>query len=131
MAQSTTNLGKIHVFPSETLYNQFKDIIADNDLALLKDDGAYIIAALLEQNGYVKFNNGLILQWGLSDNIQNQTITFPISFPKICYHITWTATSSVGNPYKASGYVKSVTNISFFARADDVACQKYWFAVGV
>lgn len=36
MAQSTTNLGKIHVFPSEALYNQFKDIIADNDLALLK-----------------------------------------------------------------------------------------------
>lgn len=61
MAQSTTNLGKIHVFPSETLYNQFKDIIADNDLALLKDDGAYIVAALLEQNGYVKFSNGLIL----------------------------------------------------------------------
>lgn len=53
MAQSTTNLGKIHVFPSEALYNQFKDIIADNDLALLKDDGAYIVAALLEQNGYV------------------------------------------------------------------------------
>ena len=131
MAQSTTNLGKIHVFPSETLYNQFKDIIADNDLALLKDDGAYIVAALLEQNGYVKFNNGLILQWGLSDNIQRQTITFPISFPKICYHITWTATSSAGNPYKTSGYVNSVTNISFLARADDTACQKYWFAVGV
>ncbi|WP_438362364.1 gp53-like domain-containing protein [Phascolarctobacterium succinatutens] len=71
------------------------------------------------------------LQWGLSDNIQRQTITFPISFPKICYHITWTATSSAGNPYKTSGYVNSVTNISFFARADDTACQKYWFAVGV
>ena len=131
MAQSTTNLGKIHVFPSESLYNQFKDLIADNDLALLKDDGAYIVAALLEQNGYVKFSNGLILQWGLSDNIQRQTITFPISFPKICYHITWTATSSAGNPYKTSGYVNSVTNISFLARADDTACQKYWFAVGV
>ena len=131
MAQSTTNLGKIHVFPSETLYNQFKNLIADNDLALLKDDGAYIIAANLAQNGYVKFSNGLILQWGLSDNIQKQTITFPISFPKICYHITWTATSSAGNPYKTSGYVNSVTNISFFVRADDTACQKYWFAVGV
>ena len=71
------------------------------------------------------------MQWGLSDNIQRQTITFPISFPKICYHITWTATSSAGNPYKTSGYVNSVTNISFFARADDTACQKYWFAVGV
>lgn len=64
MAQSTTNLGKIHVFPSETLYNQFKDIIADNDLALLKDDGAYIVAANLAQNGYVKFSNGLILAVG-------------------------------------------------------------------
>ena len=76
MAQSTTNLGKIHVFPSETLYNQFKDIIADNDLALLKDDGAYIVAALLEQNGYVKFSNGLILQWGTTQN----TVIFPLKF---------------------------------------------------
>ena len=84
MAQSTTNLGKIHVFPSETLYNQFKDIIADNDLALLKDDGAYIIAALLEQNGYVKFNNGLILQWGIvTDN--RSTLTFILPFSNADY----------------------------------------------
>lgn len=81
MAQSTTNLGKIHVFPSEALYNQFKDIIADNDLALLKDDGAYIVAALLEQNGYVKFSNGLILQWGTN---QPSPITFPVSFASKC-----------------------------------------------
>ena len=81
MAQSTTNLGKIHVFPSETLYNQFKDIIADNDLALLKDDGAYIVAALLERNGYVKFSNGLILQWGIN---QPSPITFPVSFASKC-----------------------------------------------
>lgn len=79
MAQSTTNLGKIHVFPSETLYNQFKGIIADNDLALLKDDGAYIVAALLEQNGYVKFSNGLILQWGVSDK---NKVTLPIAYTK-------------------------------------------------
>ena len=79
MAQSTTNLGKIHVFPSEALYNQFKDIIADNDLALLKDDGAYIVAALLEQNGYVKFSNGLILQWG---NTEQNTVTLPIAYTK-------------------------------------------------
>ena len=89
MAQSTTNLGKIHVFPSEILYNQFKDIIADNDLALLKDDGAYIVAALLEQNGYVKFSNGLILQWGVIRNSSYstswvQSITFPIRF-KLAY----------------------------------------------
>lgn len=83
MAQSTTNLGKIHVFPSESLYNQFKDLIADNDLALLKDDGAYIIAALLEQNGYVKFSNGLILQWGVDYGRANvKQINYPIAFAK-------------------------------------------------
>ena len=131
MAQSTTNLGKIHVFPSESLYNQFKDIIADNDLALLKDDGAYIVAALLGQNGYAKFSNGLILQWGLSDNMQYQTITFPISFPRNCYHVTWMAISSATNAYKASGYVNSVTRNSFYATADDINCPKYWLAVGV
>lgn len=82
MAQSTTNLGKIHVFPSESLYNQFKDIIADNDLALLKDDGAYIVAALLEQNGYVKFSNGLILQWGITPELTfNSTTTITYSLP--------------------------------------------------
>ena len=92
MAQSTTNLGKIHVFPSETLYNQFKDIIADNDLALLKDDGAYIVAALLEQNGYVKFSNGLILQWGRSTAA---TLNFSLPFQKF-YCIT-TAQESWGS----------------------------------
>lgn len=84
MAQSTTNLGKIHVFPSESLYNQFKDIIADNDLALLKDDGAYIVAALLEQNGYVKFSNGLILQWGVVTD-DRSTLTFLLPFSNSDY----------------------------------------------
>ena len=84
MAQSTTNLGKIHVFPSETLYNQFKDIIADNDLALLKDDGAYIVAALLKQNGYVKFSNGLILQWGVVTD-DRSTLTFLLPFSNSDY----------------------------------------------
>lgn len=84
MAQSTTNLGKIHVFPSETLYNQFKNLVADNDLALLKDDGAYIIAANLAQNGYVKFSNGLILQWGSNNP---SPITYPISFTKTVFTV--------------------------------------------
>ena len=95
MAQSTTNLGKIHVFPSETLYNQFKDIIADNDLALLKDDGAYIVAALLEQNGYVKFSNGLILQWGIITCTTGREgeFIFPISFTTKC--LSFAASASI------------------------------------
>ena len=112
MAQSTTNLGKIHVFPSETLYNQFKDIIADNDLALLKDDGAYIVAALLEQNGYVKFSNGLILQWGVT---KNANVLFPVTFSQSCYIVNCNGSNwnSSGGATSAGISIKNITLESF------------------
>ena len=113
MAQSTTNLGKIHVFPSETLYNQFKDIIADNDLALLKDDGAYIVAALLEQNGYVKFSNGLILQWGrIEARGQYTAFTYPIAFASNAYSAVVIPAADILNMYNHNPSVSSITNTS-------------------
>lgn len=134
MAQSTTNLGKIHVFPSEALYNQFKDIIADNDLALLKDDGAYIVAALLEQNGYVKFSNGLILQWGVVyiglDSEKN--IFFNVSFSSICYgglstnahtlHLSSDAGTSFYNITQSTAKISHTSNY---------AGNVFWLAIGV
>lgn len=134
MAQSTTNLGKIHVFPSETLYNQFKDIIADNDLALLKDDGAYIVAALLEQNGYVKFSNGLILQWGVATQNGYQT-SFPIAFPTRCLAVVATYVLRDDSSYWQKPLsLQAVTRSSFTAAtasgwgANDTAL---WIAVGM
>lgn len=126
MAQSTTNLGKIHVFPSETLYNQFKDIIADNDLALLKDDGAYIVAALLEQNGYVKFSNGLILQWGnAGSNNGSVDVTFPISFTKAVYQIQLTYNN---NSYENPTYeIKDTKSFSYLSKYGG---DKLWLAIG-
>lgn len=135
MAQSTTNLGKIHVFPSETLYNQFKDIIADNDLALLKDDGAYIVAALLEQNGYVKFSNGLILQWGVyTTGTSNVTITLPIA-TSVTYAVI--AVARTENSYGCTGsqscqYVSNVTNKTFQAGSYDAGSGYvgfWWVAI--
>lgn len=42
-----------------------------------------IVAALLEQNGYVKFANGLILQWGVDYGRANtKQINYPIAFAK-------------------------------------------------
>lgn len=122
MAQSTTNLGKIHVFPSESLYNQFKDIIAGNDLALLKDDGAYIVAANLAQNGYVKFSNGLILQWGnYTTGVRNVTITLPLA-TSVTYAVI--AVARTENSVGCSGsqccqYVSNVTNKTFQAGSYD------------
>ena len=126
MAQSTTNLGKIHVFPSETLYNQFKDIIADNDLALLKDDGAYIVAALLEQNGYAKFSNGLILQWGSNNP---SPITYPISFTKTVFTVLpILQTTDGGNMSKNRLYVTNLTVNGF--KIYNPQNSYNWLAVG-
>jgi hypothetical protein len=130
MAQSTTNLGKIHVFPSETLYNQFKNLVADNDLALLKDDGAYIIAANLAQNGYVKFSNGLILQWGFSDVPNSSTVvTFPISFAARTFIVLpILQTTDGGNMSKNRLYVTNLTvkGFSIYNPQDSYN----WLAIG-
>ncbi|WP_270649976.1 hypothetical protein [Megamonas funiformis] len=44
--------------------------------------GGTIVASNLAQNGYVKFSNGLILQWGVGSN---NMFKFPISFTKNCF----------------------------------------------
>ena len=134
MAQSTTNLGKIHVFPSETLYNQFRNLVADNDLALLKDDGAYIIAANLAQNGYVKFSNGLILQWGTAT--QNGYATaYPVTFPSRCLAVVATYVLRDASSYWQKPLsLQAITRSSFTAAtasgwgANDTAL---WIAVGM
>lgn len=133
MAQSTTNLGKIHVFPSETLYNQFKDIIADNDLALLKDDGAYIIAANLAQNGYVKFSNGLILQWGVATQ-NGYATSFPLTFPAQCLAVVATYVLRNDSSYWQKPLsLQTITRSSFIAatasswNTNDTA---RWIAIG-
>ena len=50
-----------------------------------QDTNNGIVASLLAQNGYVKFSNGLILQWGIIKNDAytnswNKPIVFPIKF---------------------------------------------------
>ena len=42
--------------------------------------GGTIVASNLAQNGYVKFSNGLILQWGIT-TMKRSIYSFPISFP--------------------------------------------------
>lgn len=44
-----------------------------------QDTNNGIVAALLEQNGYVKFSNGLILQWGYHKQGSSKTITYPLA----------------------------------------------------
>lgn len=69
---------KIPVFSNGML-----DYILKSELANATTGGG-IVAALLEQNGYVKFANGLILQWGIipATTAGYPTITLPIALQK-------------------------------------------------
>ena len=87
---------------------------------------------LLEQNGYVKFANGLILQWGTIPVYANsQKYTFVIPFNETCF-------CCGGIPWKSAsagycGIAYTVSKIEFemyYYRANSVV-DVCWIAIGV
>lgn len=94
--------------------------------------GGGIVAQLLEQNGYAKFANGLILQWGKSLTTKgNANVTFPITFKRIVYFVD-VFSLEAGRPCL---FTKSnpITTGGFYweynYHSDDVGVQ--WLAIGV
>ena len=89
--------------------------------------GGGIVAALLEQNGYVKFANGLILQWGnAGSNNGSVDVTFPISFTKAVYQIQLTYNNS---SYENPTYeIKDTKSFSYWSKYGG---DKLWLAIGV
>lgn len=94
--------------------------------------GGGIVAALLEQNGYVKFANGLILQWGYKD-ASTSIVTFNLSFPTTCF-IALVETindGTVNSHLRLSG----ATNIGFStwdsATNRPYSVKNYWLALGI
>ena len=78
-----------------------------------KTDGTLggIVGGSLTQNGWVKFSNGLILQWGTYNmNSQSVSVTFPISFSSSCLNVIGVATRANDSNGKTPGY--DATSIS-------------------
>lgn len=107
--------------------------------------GGGIVAANLNQNGYVKFANGLILQWGISSD--NSTITYPIRFSTV-YIVVATTNKYIGNrtdgtPADTCGVIvdnissttatvyKAVMSNEQYNRGNgNQQFSGYWFAIG-
>ena len=87
------------------------DSNCDDSIVLPSDTflGNYVSAGSYDvpsPNGYVKYPNGMIKQWGFA-TIPNPTgvnVTFPVAFPNYCIHVTVTATSGTANAYTANPY---------------------------
>ena len=103
-----------------------------------QDTNNGIVAALLEQNGYVKFSNGLILQWGVADNgaaAQNwtKTITLPIAFSNPNYIVAGSATIIDGMYVLFTHSNKTTSSVLIFASgcwSGNTSRYANWFALG-
>lgn len=129
---TTSTLTTINVFDSEDSYNANKNNIGENDISLvglinnLVPVGGGIVAANLAQNGYVKFSNCLILQWGYYEATQeNYTLTFPISFSQRAFSMCVTNAKNGKGTAVVLKLDKDSANIS------NRTWENYWIAVGV
>ena len=92
--------------------------------------GGGIVAQLLEQNGYVKFANGLILQWGMAKKGQVQ-YHFPFS-NVFCGFCSW---DYENNDYSTNAICMSLFSAnSFWLRSDSSDGAKNrvaWLVIGL
>lgn len=88
--------------------------------------GAVIVDQLLEQNGYVVFSNGLILQWGNSSS----PVTFPIAFSNKALNVVATLQTDGdgGNMSKNRLYIQTLTTTGFTVQSPQGTYRYY--AVG-
>ena len=117
---TVTNVGSTDVANISTGLTQAETRIstAETRISTLEnqDAGAGIVAALLKQNGYVKFSNGLILQWGVVTKDVTATL-FPVAFTVACASVVVTAISASGKD--GWGYpinTQNITTTSFALR---------------
>lgn len=107
-----------------------------------QDTNNGIVAALLEQNGYVKFANGLILQWGKHARTTDyEQITFPISFTNVNYTCISTSYDLNSNADVTSAYSGTYNNgkypeeqertvSRFYVKTGSNAGGRDWIAIG-
>lgn len=121
----------------------------ENPAATLKDiknllGTGGIVAQRLEENGFVKFANGFIIQWGkIQDNTtasrlsyRLKEVTLPLAFSSNWYAILTTQISLFSTPKEeldrlGAIIISTKTVNKFTMQLDDYSAGAYWLCVGV
>lgn len=95
-----------------------------------------IVAQKLEDNGYIKFANGLTLQFGLTGDIpKNSTyrVSYPIAFTLLLYAGGFaTINGDAGNTDQIKMYnLPNQYNMTLLNTADNYTARTYWLAIGL
>ncbi|EFM23806.1 hypothetical protein [Selenomonas sp. oral taxon 149] len=91
-----------------------------------------IVASNLAENGWAKFSNGLIVQWGIVKNGNGtQRVSFPISFGSKVFHINFSSTILSNDAITNSSVQSySLTGAELYANTSP-AGYVLWFAIGL
>ncbi|HWR06293.1 gp53-like domain-containing protein [Sporomusa sp.] len=111
-----------------------------NVKAELGVSSGYDAAHSLTANGYQKFSNGLIIQWGVSNRelalgIAGVFVIFPIAFPNLCFNVQ-VSLSGEGHVHGYAPRADAVTKTGFLYREDywtsnyNPLENHYWLAIG-
>ena len=116
-----------------------KDELSTLSTTYAKADLSNAMTVSLGQNGYAKFNNGLLIQWGYfsAGASNNQSINFPVSF-KSCFSLTFSSSTdntdnSIWSVNYAAIYASYFTVYRRYANAGSVSpsSQSFrWIAIG-
>mgnify|MGYP000816560173 FL=1 len=116
-----------------------KDELNTLSTTYAKADLSNAMTVSLGQNGYAKFNNGLLIQWGYfsAGASNNQSVNFPISF-KSCFSLAFSSSTdntdnSIWSVNYAAIYASYFTVYRRYANAGSVSpsSQSFrWIAIG-
>ena len=123
--KAISGMGAYDIAPSKTI---------DAIIPLLGFGG--IVAQNLKDNGYIKFANGLTLQFGLTDDIpKNGTyrVNYPIAFTLLLYAGGFaTINGDASNLDEIKMYnLPNQYNMTLLNTADNYTARTYWLAIGL
>lgn len=88
MTTINKTLTNINYFPTKQMFENNSSGITANELSFIKITDATIVDKSFGQNGYIKYSNGLIIQWGWfqesEGSSEDAAFSFPITFPNEC-----------------------------------------------
>lgn len=85
------------------------------------------------QNGYIKFSNGIIIQWGqvsAGSGSGDNTVTLPTAFTTTNYSVTAQFIGNPGQIYQNGCHTLTTTSFKIHSYGGNVTGVKKWIAIG-
>ena len=100
-----------------------------------KTDGTLggIVGGSLTQNGWVKFSNGLILQWGNNNgqgSYSRKVYSFPVAYSSAVYMMSANPKGNVGTGATKNAHSANVESLTQFSISVGEHSIMFWFSIG-